>query len=54
MSKRRARKPAGLQRPGAARPGQSSAPVPDLSAQTRKILSKHYRTKYGVRSRGRS
>jgi len=27
---------------------------PSLSAQTRKVLSKHYRTKYGVRSRGRS
>ena len=26
---------------------------PRLSAQTRKILLKHYRTKYGVRSRGR-
>ena len=25
---------------------------PRLSAQTRKILLKHYRTKYGVRSRG--
>ena len=25
---------------------------PRLSAQTRKILQKHYRTKYGVRSRG--
>jgi len=24
---------------------------PRLSAQTRKILQKHYRTKYGVRSR---
>ena len=27
-------------------------PGPDLSAQTRKILLKHYRTKYGVRGRG--
>jgi len=26
---------------------------PRLYAQTRKVLSKHYRTKYGVRSRGR-
>lgn len=25
---------------------------PRLSVQTRKILLKHYRTKYGVRSRG--
>jgi len=25
---------------------------PRLSAQTRKVLLKHYRTKYGVRSRG--
>ncbi|MGW8183499.1 MAG: hypothetical protein ACWGMT_06040 [Burkholderiales bacterium] len=36
--------------------GEATIPAlaanPRLSAQTRKILQKHYRTKYGVRSRG--
>ncbi|MDH3286336.1 MAG: hypothetical protein OEP48_01220 [Betaproteobacteria bacterium] len=50
MSKRRARKPGGLSRPESAQPRQPSNPR--LSAQTRKVLSKHYRTKYGVRSQG--
>jgi len=31
---------------------QTPAPESRLSAQTRKVLLKHYRTKYGVRSRG--
>jgi len=29
-----------------------SAANPRLSAQTRKVLLKHYRTKYGLRNRG--
>ena len=30
----------------------SPAGNPHLTAQTRKVLLKHYRTKYGVRNRG--
>jgi len=50
-----------MRKPSATKPGQSSRPEaeqskqspaghnPHLYAQTRKILSKHYRTKYGMR-----
>jgi len=52
MSKRRARKRAAHPLAKPAQPAQPPAFNPRLSAQTRKILLKHYRTKYGVRSRG--
>jgi len=52
MSKRVVKKPPRSLRPGAAQSKKPSALNPRLSAQTRKILLKHYRTKYAVRHRG--
>ena len=49
MSKRSAKQPGRPPRPEAAQSKQPPAPNPHLYAQTRKILSKHYRTKYGMR-----
>jgi hypothetical protein len=50
------RPPKAGKRPAPRREGETkisaAAANPRLSAQTRKILLKHYRTKYGVRSRG--
>jgi hypothetical protein len=49
MRKPSARKPGQSSRPEASQSKQPTAPNPHLYAQTRKILSKHYRTKYGMR-----
>jgi hypothetical protein len=48
------KKPAAASRPPVAKsaraaPGQKPARASQLRAQTRKLLGKHYRAKYGVR-----
>lgn len=52
----RSRSPKAGNKPAPRKHGEATIPAPAanprLSAQTRKVLSKHYRTKYGVRSRG--
>ena len=49
LARRRANKSARPSLPGTAEPKQPPSRNPHLYAQTRKILSKHYRTKYGMR-----
>ena len=49
MVRKRSAKPGLIPRPEPQRPVLQRAPNRQLPSQTRKVLAKHYRAKYGVR-----